>query len=370
MRRCIFHFPEPIIENPTSGSAVRPNRMLQAFRDIGYQVDEATGYSGDRKAEIQKIKQNIKNGVHYDFVYSESVNSPTLMADKDHIPRHPFMDFSFLKFCKNNGIPVLLFLRDIHWRFPTLYNPNVALWKRMILIPANTYDLHKYKSCVDLMYYPTEAMQKHVRLQLPFKALPPGGELQENSLEIRKHRVPLQDGKLRLFYVGSISNDYDIQKLVKATYQCADVYLTICTHKSQWEKYRSYYEPYLCDRIQIIHKTSKELAPYYENSDMSTFCVSEHPYMDIAIPIKTMESVGYGTPILATNLVSLSEMINDEQVGWVAENSVEGILQQLEYLKTHPEKIREKTNSTIKAAYRNTWEARARQVAEDAQNVK
>ena len=85
MKRCIYHFPEPIVENPGIGSALRPNRMLAAFRALGYEVDEITGYSKERKKKIAAIRKRIAAGEKYDFVYSESVNGPTMMADKDNL---------------------------------------------------------------------------------------------------------------------------------------------------------------------------------------------------------------------------------------------------------------------------------------------
>ena len=173
MKRCIFHYPEPVADNPTAGSALRPNRMLHALRSIGYEVEEVTGYSSERRKKIDQIRQQIQNGMQYDFVYSENINSPTLLADQDHIPRHPWMDFQFFRFCKSHQIPVLLFYRDIYWKFPDIFNGVASFWKRSVLIPLFRYDLRKYRSCLDLMFLPTERMHTYVDLELPYKPLPP-----------------------------------------------------------------------------------------------------------------------------------------------------------------------------------------------------
>ncbi len=42
---------------------------------------------------LEKLKKNIKNGVKYDFVYSESINIPTVLSEENHIPIYPFLDF-------------------------------------------------------------------------------------------------------------------------------------------------------------------------------------------------------------------------------------------------------------------------------------
>lgn len=370
MKRCIYHYTEEIADNPTAGSALRPNRMLNAFREMGYQVDQVTGYSGERKKKIEQVRQNIKNGVQYDFVYSESVNSPTLMSDPDNIPRHPFMDFAFLKFCRKNGIPVGLFYRDIYWKFPEIFNDVTTPLKRMILIPLFSYDLHKYKSCIDTIFLPTQRMHQYTGLNISHFPLPPGGEPRQEALTRRKNRTPMEDGILRIFYVGSISGLYDNRKLFQAVHDTPGVSLTFCTHSKQWEACKKDYEPWLCDRIHIIHKSGKELAQYYEQADVAAYCLNDNEYLDMAMPIKFFESISYGTPILATSVYSVSQFVEKEGIGWVAETSAEGIREKLEYLKLHPEELREKANNTVEAAYRNTWLDRARQAAQDLTNQK
>ena len=369
MKRCIFHYPEPVADNPTAGSALRPNRMLHALRSIGYEVEEVTGYSSERRKKIDQIRQQIQNGMQYDFVYSENINSPTLLADQDHIPRHPWMDFQFFRFCKAHQIPVLLFYRDIYWKFPDIFNGVASFWKRSVLIPLFRYDLRKYRSCLDLMFLPTERMHTYVDLELPYKPLPPGGDLRTEILSRRKNRADRPDSSLHLFYVGSISALYDNRKLVQAVSETPDVYLTLCTHKNQWAACKALYEPYLCDRIQIVHKSGAELAECYEDADIAAYCLNDHAYLDMAMPIKLFEAISYGTPLLTTSVESIADFVRREQIGWVAETSVEGIRKQLEFLKTHPADIREKTNLTVEAAHRHTWESRARQVAAEAKLI-
>ena len=98
--RIIFHHPLPLRLNSSSASGIRPVRMLEAFRQLGYEVDVVAGYSSERKKIIKKIKQKIENGVKYDFIYSESSTMPTVLTDKHHLPLNPFLDFGFLFFVK------------------------------------------------------------------------------------------------------------------------------------------------------------------------------------------------------------------------------------------------------------------------------
>ena len=85
----------------------------------------------------------------------------------------------------------------------------------------------------------------------------------------------------------------------------------------------------------------------------------------MAMPIKVFEAISYGTPLLATSIYSIAEMVRREDIGWVTETSVEGIKMMLEHMKRHPEEIRQKTENTILAAEKNTWQCRALQAAEE-----
>ena len=122
MKKCIFHIPNSLEGN--YGSHVRPQKMMQAFKDIGYDVDVVMGYGKERKQSIKKIKKNIRAGMKYDFMYSESSTMPTLLTEKNHLPLYPLLDFSFFRFCKKNGIRIGLFYRDIYWKFQ-IYKESV-----------------------------------------------------------------------------------------------------------------------------------------------------------------------------------------------------------------------------------------------------
>lgn len=368
MKRCIYYYPNPVEERPGVGSALRPYQMLKALQDIGYQVDIVAGYSAERKEKIRLVRKNIKNGVKYDFLYAESVNDPILMSDKDHFPRHPFMDYAFLRFCRRQDIPVGLFYRDVYWKFP-VFQASVSPLKRRILIPMFAYDLKQYRKALDLMYLPTMRMQRYAIESFPSRELPPGGVLRPESYAKKRSRRN-SDGSVRIFYVGSLSDLYDNRKLFQAVQETPDVYLTVCTHQKQWEAARQEYEKFLCDRIELVHESGDALREYYENADVAAYCLSHDEYLDMAMPIKVFEAISYGTPLLATDIYSIAQMIRREDIGWITENSVEGIKKILEHLKVHPEEIRQKTENTIMFAPHNTWKCRAQQVAQDLTGLK
>ena len=76
MRRMIFHCPVKNEGNPDA-SQLRPLKMIEAFRQIGYDVAVVYGDGAERKKSIAAIKRSIRGGVKYDFLYSESSTLPT-----------------------------------------------------------------------------------------------------------------------------------------------------------------------------------------------------------------------------------------------------------------------------------------------------
>lgn len=164
-KRCIFHIPNYIDLNRKSASNIRPFKMIKAFQDIGYQVDCVMGYGRERKKSIKEIKKNIKNGVKYDFLYSESSTMPTLLTEKNHLPTHPLLDFGFFKFCKKYNIKIGLFYRDIHWKFD-MYKKNVPFVKRNIAKMFYKYDLYKYNKLVNVLYIASERVEQYIQHEI------------------------------------------------------------------------------------------------------------------------------------------------------------------------------------------------------------
>ncbi|MFR1889045.1 MAG: glycosyltransferase [Anaerostipes caccae] len=342
--------------------------MMNALKDIGYIVDEITGYGAERKEKIKKIRSNIESGVVYDFLYSESLTQPTLLSEKNHVPKYLSLDFSFFSFLKENYIPIGLFYRDMHWKFK-IYKETVAFYKRMITIPLYKLDLLMYKKYVDVLYCATEKIKEFGLSNFTLKELPPGCRKDDDVCNY-KINGKKESEKLKVFYVGGIQGIYNPFTFIKAVVECDNVSITICTSKDQWDKNKERYKPLLCDRVKIIHKNSTELASYYAEADVSVLCQESNPYMDIASPIKAKETLGYGTPIIISSNLSLVSEVKEGNYGWVVEPDLNAIKELLNYLSGHPEEIKEKTFSAINAIDKNTWEARARQVAKELIEIK
>ena len=364
-KRCIFHVPNYIDPQGKSGSQVRPMKIKKAFENIGFQVDFVMGESKARKAAIKKIKHNINNGVRYDFLYSESSTMPTLLTDKNHLPLHPFLDFDFFKFCKKRGIKIGLFYRDMYWKFGE-YKQAVPVHQRTITVPMYKYDLKMYNKLLDILYIPSSGVRSYLpECYTPnVVCLPPGAVLNQHILEKRRtYFETRQKGSIKIFYVGGVNGVYDLSLTLKVLKQKPFVNMTICCREKEWEEYKSYYAPYLTERIQIIHKSGEDLQPYYLQAAICSCFFEATEYRSMAMPIKLFEYVSYTTPIIATKNTEAGRIMEEHQIGWSLKYEENEFSDFLDKLYENQDVLKEKHLKVVSYLYENTWECRAKKVA-------
>ncbi|WP_425860670.1 glycosyltransferase [Arthrobacter sp. TWP1-1] len=358
MASMIYHVPYPLNPNAKTGSGLRPVRMLEAFKALGYDVELVAGESGERRALIKALKRRIGAGERFDFLYSESHTMPTALTDADHLPRRPFMDVAFLRFARKNGIKVGLFYRDVYWRFPEYkerLNPLIHTATRALY----NLDLLAYKFAVDKLYLPSLGMGAfvpHVPVERHM-ALPPGGEIVDVPATIK-------DG-IHLFYVGGLGGYYNMHDCVRAVAASKNAYLTICTRAEEWEQNKDGYSELLNDRIQVVHKNGADLIPYYEQADICMLFIEPSIYRSFAAPIKFAEYIGFGKPVIVNNGTNVGDFVAQHGNGWAVPFDAQSLTQLLDDLAGHPEDIAAVTQTALGLREDNTWQARARQVAAD-----
>lgn len=363
-KKCIIHMPFYVNLQYPSGSQIRPIKVIKAFKNIGYDVDLIMGYGVERSKQIQNIKDNILKGIKYDFLYSESSTEPTLLTEKNHMPKYPFMDFAFLKFCKENNIKIGLFYRDVYWRFP-IYKKKVPFIKRTLATILYKYDLLKYNEILDILYLPTKLMYSYIPFEFKKKIceLPPGIDkkmLQDNF------QVHMDENEfLKLFYVGGLNEMYNLEKLFKAVSELDNVYLTVCCRENDWEKSKETYSKYLNNNIKIVHKSGKELIPYFREADICSLFFEPIEYRKFAMPVKLFEYMTYKKPILSTKNTATGDFVEKNNIGWNIDYSDMKLIKSLKYIANNKKVLKEKQKSIELIINSNTWEARAQKIADD-----
>ena len=315
MKKCIFYLPYKLDARGAGARMLRPKKMIQAFRDIGYDVFVIQGTASERKVLIKKLKTSISDGEEYSFMYAEASTMPTLLTDPGHLPLHPFVDYGFFRFVKQHGIKIGLFYCDVYWKFPN-YAGSVKVWKRVCALQCYKYDIRQYKKYLDKFYVADKRVCDHLgdhHLSEISSELPPGAE---NLTVERIIDTDYTNRPLRVFYVGGIGNHYQILELVRSVCETENTELIICCREKEWFQEKNKYEPYLCDRIRIVHNSGDELEQYYSKADICSLVFRRSVYMDMAKPFKAYEYLAHEIPVISTRGTGIGQFVEENNVGW------------------------------------------------------
>ncbi|TXH71871.1 MAG: hypothetical protein E6Q83_00295 [Thiothrix sp.] len=360
--KILFHHPLPLNPNAVSASGIRPLKMLEAFQELGCEVDIIAGYSSERKKQIAKVKENINNGLHYDFMYAESSSAPTTLTDPHHLPLNPLLDYLFFRFCKKNGIPIGLFYRDIYWLFAS-YGEHLNPLKIMAAKGAYYFDLLVYQQTLKWLYLPSLKMGEYIPNINPlmFKALPPGHIMPKLNIQ---RSVQRKNRPLKLFYVGGISSYYQLHKLFTAVQKQPEIELTICTRQAEWHTVMHEY-PLTSSNIKIIHLSGLAMQEELLQCDIAVLFVKPQEYRDFAVPLKLYEYLGYQKPILASKATLAGDFVEQHGIGWSIPYDCDEVTQFFSELLTNPNLMESIHLNIQKTAPQHSWRARAEQVIQD-----
>jgi len=354
-KKIIFHIPNHIPTPPKSGSEIRPTKMLEAFRKIGYEVDVVMGYVADRKKQINKIKDNITNGVKYEFLYSESSTMPTALTEKHHLPIAPFLDFNFFRFCNQHNIKIGLFYRDVYWVFDK-YKKDVSFFKRKLAEFFYEYDLQNYKKYLDVFYLPSCEMRQHVPFDFDKKVLPLFPAIDE------KKSSTIKSSTLSFVYVGGLSDLYDLTLFSKVVDNLQDINFNLCTRENEWHNNKSRYG---MKSINVYHLHGDELSKIYSQSKIAIYFIKPNVLWSFAMGVKLFEYIAYKKPIIAVKGTAVGSFVEENNIGWAIEYNEKTLEHLLVEIQNSPKMIEEKIKNIEKIIPLNTWEARAEQVVKD-----
>lgn len=350
----VFHHPAPIGSRMTSGSGLRPTRMLQAFRDLGYEVEEVSGFSKDRAAAARSVVEQLDKGRRFEFVYGESVTMPNALSDPRHVPIRPAMDYRFFKAMRQRHVPIGMFYRDIHWRFDQ-YRAVVPRGRQLVARTFYRLDLAAYRTAVDILFLPSVEMAEFIPgSHSNVVALPPGGPGVSSP-----HRAEPTTRPLDLLYVGGVRPPlYDIAPVFDAINGEPDVRLVLCCRPDE--------VPFLGElpsNCDIVHTDGDGVRYLYAAADLSLVYYGPHVYRHFAMPVKLFESVAHGTPVVASRGTAAGRLVEHESLGICAGDTSE-LRRTFRELAREPRRVDEMRSAVIAARERHTWKERARRAAE------
>lgn len=349
----IFHSPRPIDRPLASGSAVRPRRMLDAFRSIGQEVVVVDGDSRSRKRLWREAVAWPADRIA--GVYSELATTPIALTDPDHLPRSPFMDFQRMHDLKRKGVPVSVYYRDLYWRF-SQFAHTASLWKRVVARPFYHLEIHQLGRCADLVFVPSLGMSHHIpfgRVRPPMIALPPGCVERSRTLDANH-------STLRLLYVGGVGPpNYDLSVMLDAVRGLESCELRICCRVQEWDAISSRYQ--VPPNVTVHHAMGSELDAFFLWADALFFWSPTNVYLRFAMPIKVFESMGWGLPVIVNGDTEFGRFVRETGVGWSPSRAEElGTL--LARIRDDRSELARRAAVAARVRQDHTWEARARTV--------
>lgn len=341
---------------PSSGSSVRPIKMLQAFRDINCDVTVLEGQQNrifERHKKVTEILRRLRRGEHFDFCYIEPPSGPFLCPT----------DLRLLKELRKCNVPVGLFYRDAFYLFPESFSAGMLLKNRLISYMMKRDREVISKTC-DIIYVPTASFGELVDFPNETRALPPGC----SEFQIAEERSPSVE--ITGLYVGGVSEEYGSLLLLDSfdiarKKGCAAKLIFICAEEA-WgslpDKYKKYEQS---DWLTVVHASGEKLEQYYMQADFGIIPRLKTSYNDIAFPVKLVEYISHGLPVLATSCAATEDFILHWAIGVVADDDLNSFSDAVISL-AQKGNIREAYRSAIKMACEgNSWTQRACDVIED-----
>ncbi|MBS9525695.1 glycosyltransferase [Litoribacter alkaliphilus] len=331
MSRLIFHVPFSIDTKRFSASQIRPLKMIEAFKDIGYEVFLISGSQKERNLLLRELEGEINKGVKFDFFYSESSTMPQMLTDKSHIPTFPLLEYKIFRLVKKNSIPIGLFYRDMHWKFDQ-YRNETGFFKRSMAIFFYKLDLVFYNYFVDVIFLPSLLMKSYLPGYLHNKkieALPPG-----HSIIYSEERTLSEP--IKCMYVGGIKPPlYDLQMFSSFKYP-----LNIVCRIDEWEIMKDIYKWDENENINLYHSSGLELNNIYKNNDIFLLIWKPNLYLSFAMPMKIFEAIGNHIPIITNEGTLVSQFVKDNGIGWVIKSADELPVLLKEIKLTYSDKIK------------------------------
>lgn len=344
----------------TSGSAVRPQRMYQAFREIGAEVTLLSGSQElsnkeERKKNVEQISRWLEEN-RPDFCYIEPPTYPILYR----------FDYQLIRKVHRMGIPTGYFFRDAYYKLgKEFYSGQNRSLQRKI---RDLYLRIKYagnerlvRKNVDIVYFPSMTMASYFSYR-DMRALPPAGENNLCNSKKPDHRTGI--------YVGGVSPAYGTDIMLEAYRILNEApnekkypLLLVCReselhHIPEQDRQSAW--------LKIIHASGEQLKEYYQMASIALVPRQKSVYNDLSVSVKVFEYMGFGLPMVACNSKEMAALIMRYQMGIVTDFTAEDFARGIRALLDDPKTYDACVQNVEKALLaENLWVHRAKTIKQD-----
>lgn len=346
------------------GAAIHINKFARAmFEEFDGGVlyvlgnDKLPQYQIEDKVEIVRFNYSIKNYLKRGLAFSESL--------EDLIDEYE----STLKICHFrdiwSGTAILRESRNYKTIFEVNGFPSIELpFAYQNVSPGTLGKLRALeKFCLektDHIITPSNSIRRKV---LTYGIAEDKVTVIPNGAEIPAHTGKAEDAPRRyIIYFGAVQAWQGVEVLLKAFARLRDLddlYLVICSsnHSRRSKLLRKLAEKLEIDSRIVWHfgMSEQELAPWLEHAKLSVAPLTEcsRNIEQGCAPLKILESMAAGVPVIASDLPSIRELMTDKIHGRLVQPDRPGelarvirvLLQYPDVLKEMGKQAREKINS-------------------------
>lgn len=315
---------------------------ITQLRDALGRIADLEVASGTRGARARRLAGLVRRLRSFDGIYVESATTLPGPAD-----------LAFLGLARAAGVPVLTYVRDAQQLFPEYANAATLKQRvsRRLFLPS----LRTLMGVSTHVAFPSRGLARAIhRDDREVLLLPPGARLAPE--------VPPDPDARALLFVGPMNRPAHGADLLMAAIEAVraegiEVELISVSRPGEelpgpapaW-LHRERAEGEEIDRF--LPRVMATITPRRKT-----------PYNDLAVPIKVLEYLGYGRPLIVTDTHETAAIVRAAEAGVIVPDTVAGLAEGIRAVAVATPAQRAAWGAAARrAAERNSWDARARQI--------
>jgi glycosyl transferase family 1 len=319
-----------------SGPTVRITNMRSSLQGM-VQLDVVSGFRRSRAAALGRyFTSGGLRGLA--GIYVESSTALPGLAD-----------IAFLAAARRRGIPVLTYIRDAYQLFPEYWTgntPKMRLGRRMFL-PA----LRQLARASSVLAFPSQGLANAVSLGRGAILLPPGAPEPITVARRPDANRLLVVGSLRFGVLGA-DLLIDAVDQVRTNGHTVDL-VCVCRPGDEPPGPRPSW-------MHLERTGGAGIHALLPGVFATVIPRRRSPYNDFAVPVKVMDYMSYGRPMLVTDCTETARIVRTAGSGLVVADTAAALADGIAGLFTEtPERLERYAEAARAAAIANSWNSRA-----------
>ena len=266
------------------------------------------------------------------------------------------IDLFFMALARIRGVRVLTYIRDAYQLFPEYY-PTTSL-KRRVSRAAFGPTMRALRRASTAVAFPSRGLARAVLGGGPTAErailLPPGARLPDVA--------PGDPAARAVLYVGSLAHEssggsllLDGMRLARERGHDLELICVTPAHDRPPEPHPAWLRTVVAIGGQITDLLPEVL--------LTVSPRRRTPYNDLAVPIKVMEYLGYGRPLVVTDTTETAAIVRAAQCGVVVPDTAEGLADGITLVaEAPPAQLAAWGAAARRAAAANSWGVRAESI--------